>query len=532
MSTPVAWPSARSLFLLAIGAAAAVLLTHSAVVTFGLRFDEYIFFRPFGRADVWEALSGNWGGPGHFEDPYLRPLTSLYFAALFSAFGLNTPVIHAISLVELTIVVWLLAVFLWRDFGPRIAVLGACLYVIHPVLPDSTSAWALGQMHLLALTIVLCALLAWQSRRHDPRPGAWWTIFALAIVGLLVKEDTVMILPAALALQWCRARIMKDVPTVTRGLFIALLLVTVALALARAAVFPHFDTFDMADDRTWRTIATVVFYGPLRTGAVMFLGGTLAVGATVFVLALQASAARMAWRQPASREGWLWLQGLVLLACFSVPVAFAFDIKSTRQHLTVLAASLMMTAGAATILSWRPARRWMSAAVAAFVLIGAVNLASMQRTALMSRFPPCSEEVLWFDQDTRAWPVLNDDLKRWFDMKQSACANGRDVPITDAMDVIQWPVDNGQVLLVNRHATSVSFVLHSGAAKGATRMVRLTVDGARRDIRVEPGVPANVDLPLHDGWRVRARAGHRIDIQPAGDDTLRVTDIRIGRTSQ
>lgn len=532
MRTPVAWPSARSLFLLAIGAAAAVLLTHAAVVTFGLRFDEYIFFRPFGRADVWEALTGHWAGPGHFDDAYHRPVTSLYLGALFSAFGLNTPVIHAISLVELAVVVWLLAVFLWRDFGPRTAVLGACLYVVHPVLPDSTSAWALAQMHLLALTIVLCALLAWQSRRHDPRPGAWWKIFALAVVGLLVKEDTAIILPAALALQWFRARFVKDVPTVTTGLLIAAALVALGMVVARAAVFPHFDAFEAADDRTWRTIATVVFYGPLRTGAVMFLGGTLAVGATVFVLTLQASAARMAWRQPASREGWLWIQGVVLLACFSVPVAFAFDIKSTRQHLTVLAASFMMTAGAATLLSWRPARRWIPAAVATVVLIGTVNLASMQRTALMSRFPPCSEETLWFDQDTRAWPVLNDDLKRWFDVKRSACADGRDVPITDAMDVIQWPVDTGHVLLVNRNATSVSFVLHSGAATGATRTVRLTVDGARRDILVEPGVPAEVDLPLHDGWRARARAAHRVDIQPAGDDALRVTAIRVGRRLQ
>lgn len=533
--TRVTAPTGRALWLGAAAAAIAVLATHAVVLTFGLRYDDYMMLRPLGSADIHQVLTGNWGPVGDFQDAYYRPITALYHAGLFDAFGLRAWPMHLVSLIELWLVACLTGLFVWRDAGPLAAAVTVAAYVLHPVLPDSTSAWILNQMHLLALLVVAGTLLLWQRRRQDPHPRAWWPIFALTIIGVFIKEDTVMVLPAVLILQWCRARFVRDVPTVHRSLWVAAGATVLALALQRLLMFPHFDVFGSGEPRTWLTIATIALYGPLRSSTAMFQGGTIAIGATAFVLLLHAFGARHARRDPASPTGWLWIQGAVLLVCFSLPIMFVFDAKSTRLHLVVLAAALMWSASALALRAWlAPMRRaWRVVGIVTLVA-GATHLAILQHTTLVTRFAPCGEEDLWFDHDTRAWPVVTADITRWLALKAADCSAGHYQPLDTRMDVLRWPQDDGAVLLVNRAARSIAFSIGRTSTDGATTTAHVIVDGVTHEVPLPPDARTIVRYFLTDSWPVRVRAAHRIDIAPdLTGSPIAVTSIELDwRTPQ
>ena len=513
MTLPTPRPSARVLGLFAIAVGVAVLATHAIVLAYGLRMADYFMLRPFGSEDVRQVLTGSWGPPGNAIDAYYRPMTALYFAAVFWLGGLHGTVLHALSLIELSVVTWLLGVYIWRDAGPRAAIVGALLYLIHPILPDSTSAWIFNQMHLLALLIVVGALLVWQSRRMDPRPRAWWPIFALAIIGAFVKEDTVVVLPAILLLHWCRARFVNDVPPLTTALIAATIAVAAGLAAMRLWLFPHFEVFEPSPNRPWQMIALIAAYGPGRTAALMFENVSLAPVATAFVLALQALGAWRARTRPASSAGWLWIQGAVLLVCFSVPAAFAYDLASARLHLLVFSASLMFAAGAATVIEWCTTRRgWQAGVAVALLIAGAANLGAMQRRSIIRRFAPCSPETAWVDRGTTAWDVVTNDIKHWLELKMRACADGRYQPMEDAVETLQWRTDVTHVLAVHRGARGVSFSLPPDAADRPPRVALVNVDGIVHRVPLSSFAITRVWYPLSATWQSWLRAAHRVDI--------------------
>ncbi len=505
-------PSRVAMLWLAVAAIAVTWATHAIILSLGLRFDDYMMLRPFARADYAQVLAGNWGPVGGFQDAYYRPITGLYHGLLFTLFGLHAWPLHLVSLIELAVVVWLLAIYLWTDHGPRAAVVGLLIFATHPVLPDAASAWVLNQMHLLALLVVMSTLLLWQQRRHDPRPSTWWPIVLLAVLGSLIKEDTAMVLPAALALQWGRARVLGDVPPPSRGLLITTVVTFMVLAGVRVWLYPHLDVFELTTPRSWRAVALLAAYGPVRSAALGFQYGELSVAGSVIVIALQVWGARRAWVRASSTEGWLWLQGLILMMCVAPPLAFAYDVKSTRLHLTVLAGVLMWTGGALAALSWRPpTRRWRQGVVVLLLVGGLAQLAWMQRVAVRERFAPCSDEDLWFDNDTSAWPVIVPDIKQWFAIKADACAAQRYQPMHEAMDVIRWPLANRLVMLATPDATSIAFAL-GGTDVGEGTQARITIDGRPYDVPLSAGVETRVTYPLVDSARVTVRGGHRIDV--------------------
>jgi hypothetical protein len=105
-------PSRVAMLWLAVAAIAVTWATHAIILSLGLRFDDYMMLRPFARADYAQVLAGNWGPVGGFQDAYYRPITGLYHGLLFTLFGLHAWPLHLVSLIELAVVVWLLAIYL------------------------------------------------------------------------------------------------------------------------------------------------------------------------------------------------------------------------------------------------------------------------------------------------------------------------------------------------------------------------------------------------------------------------------------
>ncbi len=436
----------RGWLLLAVVAIVGVAITHAVVLSFGLRSDDYMMLRPFSEADVRHVLTGPWGPLGSGQDAYFRPLTTLYLAGLFDIFGLHTWPMHLLSLVELSVVAWLLGLFLWRDLGLKVALIGVVLYLVQPSLPDSTSAWILNQMHLLALIVVAAALLVWQSRRQDPRPVRWIPIFLLTALGVFIKEDTAMILPALLALQWARARFVNDVPGVTTELVMASVLFSAALIGLRAWTFPHFTV----------------------------------------------------------------------------------DPWTAHLHLIVFSSTLVMAAGIARILAWYPAQRWRRAVAILILFVGLGALARLQRTEFVERFAPCSAEDRQLDQVMRARGLPTEALARWIDLKARACGEGRYQPLALAMDQLHWSRGDDHVLLVHRGAQSISLDLRAAPLDADSETVQVTVDGVTRTLQLRADTRTTVTYRLTDGWRVRWRAAHRIDIDvEPGQAPITLSAVRL-----
>jgi hypothetical protein len=366
-------------------------------------------------------------------------------------------------------------------------------------------------MHLLALLVVMSTASLWQQRRHDPRPSSWWPIVLLAVLGSLIKEDTAMVLHAALALQWGRARVLGDVPPPSRGLLITTVVTFMVLAGVRVWLYPHLDVFELTTPRSWRAVALLAAYGPVRSAALGFQYGELSVAGSVIVIALQVWGARRAWVRASSTEGWLWLQGLILMVCVAPPLAFA---STSSRRVCISRCWPACSCGPAAHwppLSWRPpTRRWRQGVVAP-ARGDWPNWRGSSAMAVRERFAPCSDEDLWFDNDTSAWPVIVPDIKQWFAIKADACAAQRYQPMHEAMDVIRWPLANRLVMLATPDATSIAFAL-GGTDVGEGTQARITIDGRPYDVPLSAGVETRVTYPLVDSARVTVRGGHRIDV--------------------
>ena len=167
----------RATWLFALGAVAAVALTHAQVLGLEFRADDYAILRPWTGAEVREALVGSWSGTRAFQDPYHRPIAGLYHAAISTIFGLHAPAMHLVSLVELAAVVFLLTGIVRRETTRLgVAALSAAVYLTNPLLRDSTSSWIFNQYQLVALLLTGAAVLIWQRRRTAARPAAWLAV--------------------------------------------------------------------------------------------------------------------------------------------------------------------------------------------------------------------------------------------------------------------------------------------------------------------------------------------------------------------
>jgi hypothetical protein len=500
-----------------------VVAMYHPVLSYGIWWDDYMDLRPQSVGEVWSALTGHWSVAG-WQDNYHRPLAAIHTALLFQVFGLNTVVLHAVSLVIVTLIV--LVIFAWarREVGWPLGATIALGYLAHPVLPNSTVAWVFSQKSALAMLLVALVLRLWVARRASVRWRAWWPLAACAVAGFLYKEDTIMILPALAALQAVRARVWRDVPPPSRALVVGIGGILLALVLVRLVLFPYAEALDLVvadEDPDWINRAALALYPALRALLMIRYNGELMLTATAFTAMLLVAGTWAALRRPQTTPAWLWTQGAVLTAAFSLPLIVAPDFTTMRAHLLVLPGSLIWVAGGLVIWDVVARSRARQVATASVLAVGVVLVASGTWMQMRHRYGPCGFDADQFSSMTETWPeeVIQADTKRWLAKRRQACAEGRTPALWEEMDYVRWRTKDGRTVLVTDRAAHVSVRVH---ASGGSGNASLQLEG-REIARGRVKSDMTVEIPLSRTWRSWLRSAHRIDVVADVPVTLTVT---------
>ncbi len=499
----------------ALLAVALVAATHWQVLGLGFRTDDYA-------TEVREALTGVWSGTRAFQDPYHRPLTGLYHAAQFALFGVSAMPLHAVSLLELAVVVWLFLQALWHEAPRPAALAGALVYVVQPLLRDSTSAWVFNQFHLLSLLIVLAAVRAWQHRRHDLRLRAWGPVFAWLALGAFVKEDVLLTLPALLVVQHVRARWLGDVPAPTRALWAGAGAVTVAVVLAHAMAVPLFGALREHGALSWEERAVSLGYALLRPffarahDALVPLGTLLLAGAPIAALVACV-------RKPSPAVAALTLTGGVLLIAWAAPLALQPTPSTTRVHLVTLAAAWLASAGLLAIAD--ALRRAPAIARAAALAVCVAAIGSLHSAALAAQgdlYSACAPAQITGDAEASAWPITSDDVRAYLTRKAAGCAAGAPIEALAHTPTLTWPRPNGATVLVALGPDAHTVHLRDpDASADHPREVIVDAPGRRVAITLRSSAPQFVDVRLAPTWRDRVRGAVRIDVEADGPVLVR-----------
>ncbi len=403
---------------------AAIAWTHGSVLAAGFRADDYFVIRPWTSDQIRHVLGGSWDPLG-VQDPYHRPLTAFYQAAWFPLFGYNARAMHAVSLVELGLVALGLALVVSRELRqPAAGTLAAIIFIVHPMVPDSTSAWIFNQMSLLADLTVVAALLAWQWARVG-RARRWLLVWSIAAVSVYIKEDGAMLVPAILTLQWWRARTTGHDARPSRGVVASGLAVLAVLLAIRVATYPTASPWPP-------TFAALPYYvhewlsGPYHVLLRLPGDGVAGVPGNIGVVLALVSAALLTWRRPTwSPASGLLVSAAILLWWCGAPLLFISG--PTRSHLITLSAALMVTGAAAVIMESATLARQRYVVIGAGVAI-LVSL-SLASRAMNTHYAPCAPDTLHQDEIVRTWDVVAPELRAWLGEKRRACETGTYQPL-------------------------------------------------------------------------------------------------------
>jgi hypothetical protein len=192
--------------------AAVVTLLYGSTLRFDLFWDDFSVLRPWHAHELSSALTGSYR-PHDPDALFYRPLASLYYAAAFELFGLNTRALHVLPIVNLTVIAVLVGVYTYRATRRRLlACLAAAVYAGHPTVADAIGPWIAIQYHGFLTIAALGVLLATQrdSTRGSPR---WIALLPWLIAGFLLEEEGTLFPLLVPALQSARAFWLRDRPS-------------------------------------------------------------------------------------------------------------------------------------------------------------------------------------------------------------------------------------------------------------------------------------------------------------------------------
>ncbi|MHC5211528.1 MAG: tetratricopeptide repeat protein [Planctomycetota bacterium] len=165
-----------------------------------------VAFALFGK-EYWEGVSPNRPDAMKTRGQALyRPLTLFIWALIANLNGLQTGwPFHFVSLLANSAVVVLLYLLARRFWGrPRLAFVAAFLFALHPLHVEG-AAYVAGLSDVLAACTVLGGLLLYERATRDPdhlATGPWLGMMAVLFVGLLAKEQSVVLIAAVALTDW------------------------------------------------------------------------------------------------------------------------------------------------------------------------------------------------------------------------------------------------------------------------------------------------------------------------------------------
>lgn len=509
--------------LLAV-ATAAVAVLYGRAWRFDLQCDDLLMIRPWSPAELAGVWHGTWE-PQHTLAVFFRPLASWFFAGTFDLFGVHAAAHLALSLVLLTLVVFALALFVARESGSSpLGALTAVIYAAHPNTPWSTGVWIQNDVHKLAALTVLGALLVWQRIRHRTTL-AWWPIVPLIAAGFLIKEDTLMLIPALLTAQWARSRLVHDVPPPPPALWMSGVALGVALASWRWDALRQLGGFAWPSsiEKAARNLLRGPYYamtgqGNASTGfsLVELAAGTIAIAVIAITIA----------RLPRVRQ-WPAVVALILMAWCDAPLVLISS--ATRYYIVTMAGAIVLATVVAGLWSAasNPFRRIASGVVFGVLLIAA----GTRQQAMLDGFAVCGR----LPANCRSWmlesiPKLPPEARSYVADMPAGCRAAVPRRLDDG-DVLTWGLggsvvdtmtglrareaDTHIVALVRASATSATLaVRHPLASAAAPIDVAIDANGheaARLHLTSDQWIETTITLPA--GWRTWLRGMHRADVR-------------------
>ncbi|MBK8479802.1 MAG: hypothetical protein IPL40_01285 [Proteobacteria bacterium] len=132
-------------------------------------------------------------------EKYYRPLVTGSFVLNAAISGGRLTAYHATNIVLHALVSALCLVLLLRlGFALRLAVPGAAIFAVHPILVGAV-VWIPGRVYLLLGLFTVVALLGWIEWLARRRP-LWLAVHLLGLGGALLCQEAAVVLPVALLL--------------------------------------------------------------------------------------------------------------------------------------------------------------------------------------------------------------------------------------------------------------------------------------------------------------------------------------------
>lgn len=502
------WPVAMGLV-----AIAGVLTIYLPSVRFDFYTDDFVSLRPWSSGILWRTFTGTWqdfpDAPGFY-----RPVSTLYFAAAFYLFGLNSAPLHILPLLVVPLSGWLVGLFVWRETASRAAAAtGALLYVIHPGTTTAVGPWIANQYHGFATICALVALLLWQRCRARPL-AAWAPLLIPLVLAGFTKEDALMLPLVIVIAQWTIARWTGTIPAPTRAVVLAALGLFAAMNGWRLLMLGEFGGYWWPEPRD---LVLNLLRGPFYI-LLVHLGapGWAATATAASLLCLVATAVGV-WRDRSAPTTRVAFVGLVLLVLCNLPLILMTSMA--RGHLLTLGAVLMLTAGVMTLGRWaRRTRGRFVAGVAFAVLVGTFIGTSRDRLQI---YAPCSEDSragdIWVRGDML--PYIAPEFGPWLDARIASCDPATYRPLVETLPVATWPLpDGGATLLVTDAAQALTLrVRAAGASPGSPTPLDIIINGRRGStVALTTSDWTDVRLSLHASWLTLFRRSHRIDVLTSG----------------
>jgi len=395
-----------------------ILALYGRTLGYGLVWDDFAALRHRSTAELVGAWTGGWDPSGVWPVFY-RPMSIVVYDTMFRLFAHHGAWLHLVNLLELWLAACLLRVFVERETASGgLALIAAVLLVLHPETPTSLAAWISQQFHLVALLWVLAAMLAWQRRRTSGASG-WRVPLAALTMGVLMKEDVLMVAPALVVWQAIRARTVGDTPSPSRTVF-ALVGGWIALyVMLRTAALGAIGGYESPSFGRW--LLNIVD-GPLFAFGMLWIPS--AHGISVLSALGVAALLWLMWRarrHATSSLIALGLYGITLGVLANVPLVLVSG--HTRLYLMTLGATLAMTAAIGIVMAgYQRTRgelpRWVVGGALAWAIVMA-----MANWANTNTFAPCAPEVMQRNEEALSWDITSEAARAGILQDMAACTS-------------------------------------------------------------------------------------------------------------